>query len=184
MSTRYKISNPNGVYFLSFAVVNWIDVFTRKAYKDIVVESLSYCQKEKGLEIYSWVIMSNHLHLIAGVSVGNLSDVLRDFKKYTSKKIIKAIEDNPKESRREWLLRGFRKAGAKNSNNKEYQFWRQDNQPKELLPYQESFMEQKLYYIHNNPVEAGIVENAEEYIYSSARDYVGKKGLLDVKLLL
>ncbi len=183
MSKKYKISNKQGIYFLSFAVVNWIDVFTRRLYKDVLVDSLKYCQQEKGLVLYSWVIMSNHVHLIARAEQGNLSDILRDFKKYTSRKIIQSIEENAKESRREWLLRGFRKAGIKNSNNTTYQFWRQDNQPKEILPYQDSFGIQKLDYIHNNPVEAGIVEKAEEYLYSSARDYCGIKGLLEVELL-
>jgi len=124
--------------------------------------------------------MSNHLHLIAAAKENNLSDILRDFKKFTSKQIIKAIQDNEHESRKEWMLEIFTKAGEANSRNSEYQFWRQDNHPIEL--YSSAFVFQKLSYIHNNPVEAGIVDKPEEYLYSSARDYKHTKkcGLLDV----
>lgn len=178
MSRSYKISNPEGVYFISFAVVDWMDVFTRRSYKDILVDSLKHCQENKGLKLYSWVIMSNHVHLIAGAKEGNLSDILRDFKKYTSKQVLKAIQENPQESRKEWLLESFKKAGAKNSNNTNYQFWRQDNQPKELTD--NYLIDQKTNYLHNNPVSEGYVEHAEDYLYSSAKNYAGMQGLLEV----
>jgi len=124
--------------------------------------------------------MTNPLHLILSAKNENLSDVLGDFKKFTSKKLIKAIKDNPKESRKEWMLEIFSREGQKNSRNKENQFWRQDNRPMEL--YSPAFVFQKTNYIHQNPVEAGIVEKPEHYLYSSARDYeYGKKcGLLDM----
>lgn len=176
----YKIRNQQAVHFITFAVVEWIDVFTRKDYRDIVLDSIRFCQKEKGLILHSWCIMSNHLHLIISAKEGNLSDVLRDFKKFTSKQLLKAIEDNKQESRREWMLDIFSKEGQKNSRNSNYQFWRQDNQPMEL--YSPAFIFQKTNYIHNNAVEAGIVEKPEDYLYSSAKDYVLTKkcGLLDV----
>lgn len=127
--------------------------------------------------------MSNHVHLLARAQNENLSEILRDFKKFTSKQIIKAIEINERESRREWMLRIFKEQGGKNSRNKEYQFCRQDNQPKEC--YSPKFSLQKLNYIHNNPVEAGIVDRAEEYLYSSARDYFhgNNVGLLEIEFL-
>jgi hypothetical protein len=111
---------------------------------------------------------------------GDLSGVLRDLKKYTSKKIIVAIQENPVESRKDWMLNIFTEHGGKNNRNKDYQFWRQDNHPEEL--YSTKFVCQKRNYIHQNPVEAGIVEMPEHYLYSSAKDYSsGKKcGLLDV----
>jgi putative transposase len=157
--------------------------FTRKEYRDIVLDSLRFCQKEKGLILYGWCFISNHIHVLASAKEENLSDVLRDFKKFTSKQIVKAIRENSRESRRAWMLEVFKQAGADSSRNTEYQFWRQDNQPKEC--YSRSFTVQKLNYIHNNPVEAGIVERAEDYLYSSARNYAGKKktGLLEVELL-
>jgi REP element-mobilizing transposase RayT len=109
-----------------------VDVFTRKDYRDIVLDSLKFCQAGKRLLLHCWCIMSNHLHLIVSAKNKDMSDVLRDFKKYTSKQIIAAIKNNQHESRRDWMLRIFREQGENNSRNKEYQFWRQDNQPMEL----------------------------------------------------
>lgn len=179
----YKIRNKEGTYFITFAVVEWVDVFTRKEYRDIVLESLRYCQKNKGLIVYAWCIMSNHVHLIISGREGNLSEILRDFKKFTSKAIITAIESNIQESRRTWMLALFKSKGSRNSRNEGYQFWRQDNHPIEL--YSEAFTEQKLNYVHMNPVEAGIVEKEEEYLYSSCRDYYEGKniGFLSIEWL-
>jgi putative transposase len=179
----YKIVNKEAIHFITFAVVEWVDVFTRKEYKDILIDSLKHCQKEKGLVVYAWCIMSNHIHLAVSAKNQDLSDILRDFKKFTSKQVIKAIEESKTESRKEWMLQVFKKHGTINSRNSEYQFWRQNNQPKEM--YSESFIKQKMDYIHNNPVEEGMVDKAEEYLYSSARDYYhGRKiGLLEIEWL-
>ena len=177
----YKIRNQGAVHFITFAVVEWIDVFTRKQYRDVILDSIKFCQQQKGLKLHSWCIMSNHVHLILSTKENNLSDVLRDFKKFTSKELIKTIKDNPLESRREWMLEIFKREGSKNSRNSEYQFWRQDNQPMEL--YSGAFTFQKMNYVHQNPVASGIVEKAEEYLYSSARDYFGQKGLIEVDIL-
>ena len=182
MDDGYKIRNQNGIYFVTFAVVEWVDVFKRSIYADIVIDSLKHCQNNKGLVIYGWCLMSNHTHMIISTKEGfNLSDTLRDFKKFTSTRIIKAMEENAHESRRNWMLWLFKSAGEKNNKNKRYQFWWQSNQPKELETNE--FKQQKLDYIHNNPVEAGVVREAHEYNYSSAVDYSGGKGLLDIEFL-
>ena len=127
--------------------------------------------------------MSTHLHLVVSAKNHNLSDVLRDLKKFTSKQIMAAIMNNSKESRKEWMMEIFRKEGQKNSRNSIFQFWWQDNQPQEL--YSPAFIFQKMNYIHNNAVEAGIVEKPEDYIYSSAKDYAMTKkcGLPDLVFL-
>ncbi len=138
----YKIRDKEGIHFVTFAVVEWVDVFTRKEYRDVVLESVKYCQQEKGLILYSWCLMSNHVHLVVSATSKNISEILRDFKKYTSKQIIKAITDHPGESRKEWMLAIFKKAGESNSRNISHQFWRQDNQPK--LMYSKHFTDQKL----------------------------------------
>ena len=179
----HKIRNKEAIHFVTFAVVEWVDVFTRKLYKDIIVDSLKHCQNERALLVHAWCLMSNHLHLILSARNHDTSEILRDFKKYTSKQITAAIKNNKQESRRDWMLRVFREQGEKNSRNTNYQFWRQDNQPKEL--YSSTFIVQKINYIHNNPVEAGIVERPEHYLYSSARDYHhGERiGLLPVAFL-
>lgn len=178
MSRNYKFHNPEGVYFVSFAVVQWIDVFTRNEYKDILIDSLHFSQKEKGLDIFAWCIMTNHVHLIfRSVSNQKPHQLLGEFKRFTSKAIIQAIKDNPRESRKEWLLEQFIKEGSKSSNVKKYQFWRHDNKPIEL--WSNKVIDEKLNYIHNNPVEEGLVHCPEDYGYSSAKDYSGEKGVLD-----
>ena len=103
--------------------------------------------------------------------------LIGDLKRYTSKSIVKAIEENPLESRKQFLLEFFRKEGAKSSNVTHYQFWRHDNKPIEL--WSNRVIKQKIDYVHQNPVEAGLVYKAQDYIYSSARDYADEKGLLD-----
>ena len=118
MSTKYTVKDQNAPHFLTLTIVGWIDIFIRKIYRDIVIESLKYCQKEKGLEIFAHVIMSNHIHLIANARAGySLSGILRDFKKFTSKKMILSIQEDT-ESRRNWMLKLFAYAGKSNCNNK------------------------------------------------------------------
>lgn len=178
MSRNYKFHNPEGVYFVSFAVVEWIDALTRSEYKDIVLESLRYCQQEKGMEVFVWCIMTNHMHLVFRSIKGQKPELLLgDFKRFTSNSIVKAIEENPRESRKEWLLEQFRKAGAKSSNVNKYQFWQHNNKPIEL--WSNKVIDEKINYIHNNPVEEGLVFHPEDYMYSSARDYSGETGILE-----
>lgn len=178
MSRNYKFHNPEGLYFVSFAVVEWLDVFTRNAYKDILLESLSFCQANKGMEIAAWCIMTNHVHLVFRCTGPERPEqVLGDFKRFTSNQIVRAIKENPKESRREFLLERFKKAAASSSNVRHNQFWRHDNKPIEL--WSNTVIQEKINYIHRNPIEAGLVYNAVDYVYSSARDYAGNQGLLN-----
>ncbi|WP_417590133.1 REP-associated tyrosine transposase [Owenweeksia hongkongensis] len=183
MSRNYKFHNPDGVYFVSFAVVEWLDVFTRNESKDILVDSLRYCQKNKGMEIFAWCIMSNHAHLVFRAANENKPEaILGDFKQFTSNQLIRAIKDNPKESRKEWLLETFRKAALGTSNVKNYQFWRHDNKPIEI--WSNKVISQKIRYVHNNPVKQGLVYRPEDYVYSSATDYAGNSGILENVILV
>ncbi len=167
MSTGYKITEGEGLYFLTFQIVGWVDIFTRKAYRDIAIESLSYCQMNKGLQIFAYVIMSNHIHLLAKSEKSDLSGTIRDFKNYTSKKFLEILADN-QESRKDWMKIVF-EYYAKFKNKQEHQIWTHDNHAE--LIYSQKFIEQKIEYIHKNPIRAGIVSRAEDYIYSSARNY-------------
>jgi REP element-mobilizing transposase RayT len=178
MSDGYKIRDQTLPHFVTATVVDWIDVFTRKSYRDLVVECLNYCIREKALILYGYVIMSNHLHMVVQSGNGELSDLLRDFKKFTAAKIIAKIKSEP-ESRREWILERFKLATESHSRNKNYQFWQYGNHPEEI--YSNKFMWSKLDYIHLNPVRAGIVEKASQYIYSSASNYVYDTGLLQIE---
>jgi putative transposase len=179
----YQIRDQYAVHFITFAVIEWIDVFTRSIYADIIVESLKFCQQKKSLNVHAWCIMSNHLHLIVSTKEPiALSDVLRDFKKYTSTQIIKAIEENERESRKNWMLWIFRKAGERNKRNEKHQFWVQENHPIECST--NDILQSKLNYLHENPVRAGIVRNEWEYVYSSGIDYYGNgKGLIKIDLV-
>lgn len=182
MSTKYKIVDNQKLYFITFAVVAWVDVFTRREYKDIFLDSVRHCQQLKGLELYAFCVMPNHIHLIAGVKEGiHLSHVLRDLKKYIAYAIIKTIEENLQESRRDWMLWIFRRHGERNSNKTNYQFWQQDNHPIALDT--NLLLDRKLEYIHQNPVRAGICYSVEEYVYSSASQYAGRETILPVILL-
>jgi len=182
MGFKFRI-NSNELYFLTITVVDWIDVFNRKELCEDLLESLKYCQQNKGLEIYAWCLMPSHLHLVVSVEQGDvtLSDVMRDFKKFTSKKIVKSISEII-ESRKDWLLRHFAYAGKYNPKIKEYKFWQDGFHPIELSTGK--FIEQKINYIHQNPVAAGIVYRAEDYVLSSAAQYTGEyNALLEVTLI-
>jgi REP element-mobilizing transposase RayT len=160
--------------------MGWVDVFTNKHYKFIVIDSLKYCQLNKGLVIFGYCIMSNHIHMIARAEGEmTLSDILRDFKKYTSKAIIKAIAEIP-ESRKSWMLSHFKVAGKNNGRDHGFKFW-QDGNHTELIQ-SNKFFNTKLDYIHNNPVKELIVERPEEYLFSSARNYAGLSNYLDIVL--
>src|SRR5690606_1410140 len=174
MSRKYKFHNKEGLYFVSFATVYWIDVFIRRVYCDILVESLNHCVKEKGLLLYAWCIMPSHVHLIFKSSQNNPQRLLQDFKKYTAKRLMQAVKDNIRESRRKWIIWMMESEGKK--RGQQYQFWQQHNKPIELWSVE--VIEQKLNYIHNNPVVSGFVSEPYYWTYSSAIDYSGSKGLI------
>ena len=169
MSFGYQITNQYGIHFMTFTIVDWVDIFSRKSYREIIMDSIKYCIKEKGLQVYGFVIMTNHVHLIIRAVNGNLSDVVRDMKKFTSVKIIETIHKEP-ESRREWLLHRFEWNANPNNGNKYYQVWTHENHAEEI--YTEDFFNTKLNYIHMNPVRSGWVEQPEHYLYSSAKNYL------------
>lgn len=183
MSRKYKIRDQDQLYFVTFTIIRWLDVFTRREYRDIFMESLRYCQQHKGLDLYAYCIMTSHVHLIIGRRGKTpLEGIIRDIKKYTSVKIIDAVKDNPQESRKDLLMWMFERTGRYNPNNKIYQFWEQHSHPIELNT--NVMLEQRLHYIHNNPVEAGIVLSPEDYLYSSAMNYAGlPEKLIDVILI-
>lgn len=178
MSGRYKVREGFRPHFVTSTVVGWADAISRPEYKDIILDSLRYCREHKNLLIHAWVIMNNHIHLI--VSAANDADLpstIRDFKKYTSGRLLEAISTNTTESRKEWLLNMFLFAGKGNHDNERYQFWQKDYHPIELS--NDALFRQRLDYLHENPVRAGIVREPQHYLYSSAIYYYEQKpGLL------
>ncbi|MCK9411617.1 MAG: transposase [Prolixibacteraceae bacterium] len=181
-SENYFIKDQNAPYFLTFTVVDWVDVFTRSQYKNTIVDSLNYCIHNKGLTIFAWCLMSNHLHLVARAEENfNMSDIIRDFKKFTAKKITELISEEP-ESRREWMLYRFMYAGKFDHRIKNYKFWQETSHP--ILLDNNQLIDQKISYIHQNPVRSSIVHEPEDYIFSSACDYAGTKGLVDIESIV
>lgn len=180
--SRYKITDQFGLNYLTLTVVDWLDVFTRPCYRQVILDSLRHCQKHKGLKVFAYVIMTNHIHLIVK-SEGDspLSDIMRDFKKFTARTLMKMIEENKQESRREWLLHKFEYNAKIHEGKRVRQFWLADNHPIELFSVH--VIAQKVAYIHHNPVKAGFVAHAEHFPCSSASNYVHGTGLLDVDVI-
>ena len=184
MGLKYRIGDQNELYFVTFTTINWIDVFIRDSYRQIFIDSVKFCQREKGLIVGAWVIMTSHIHMIIGTNGTNrLEDIIRDLKSYTSRHIRIEIEQSNYESKKEWMMWFFKRAGTANSNNIDFQFWIQDNHPIQLSTNR--MLMQRLNYIHNNPVEAGFVVAPEDWKYSSAHDYSGgKQGLIELIMLV
>ncbi len=170
MSRHYKFHNPNGLYFVSFSVVFWLSVFIREEYNELLITNLKYCQKHKGLNLYAYCIMPNHLHIVFNAEHGNPSNLLRDYKRATAKALITSVKENPKESRKIWIIDLLKQAAIKDNRDNTHQFWQHDNHPIELWSHW--VIKQKVNYIHQNPVKAGFIHTAYEWKYSSARNYM------------
>lgn len=164
--SELRKANTDYPYFLTLSVVGWIDLFTRQWYCELIVNNLQFCMKHKGLEVYAYVIMPSHIHMVARSAKGDLSKCLRDFKSYTAKEIIKLVEHEPGESRKDWLLHMFKYHARFQQQNSFYMFWQKTNHPVELSSPE--IFDQKVEYLHNNPVEAGYVLMPEMWLYSSA----------------
>jgi putative transposase len=178
----YIIHDQQAIYYMTFTVVGWIDVFSRQCYRDFVIESFKYCQQHKGMHLHAYVIMTNHVHLIVSADEGfSISNFVRDCKKYTAKQILDDIAANGIESRREWMLHQFEYYASRHSRNEKYQLWEHDNHFVELSS--PAFTQQKIDYIHQNPVRAGLVYRAEDYVYSSASNYAGIDQIIDIDCL-
>lgn len=165
--SRYRVDPSfTNFYFTTSTIVDWICVFRERKYFDIIIDSLQYCQKQKGLFILGYVIMLNHIHLITiNEEDTSLSDIMRDFKRFTSKKISEELKlDN-----RTLELTIFREASRK-SKQSDYKIWQPDFHPKGIRS--KEFFLQKLDYIHLNPVRKGFVSRPEDWLYSSARNYI------------
>lgn len=186
MRWKYKFRSQRLPHFVTFTVIDWIDVFTRDEYRNVLIESIQYCQRNKGLEVYAYCFMTSHIHMIIGASGPNpLQGIVRDLKAYTSRMIRKTLEntDDVLESRRNWMLSRMYRTGIRNPNNWDFQLWQQYSHPIALS--NNEMINQRLEYIHLNPVAAGFVDRSEDWVYSSARDYAGVgKGKIELAFLV
>ena len=169
--SRYKITDPQAPHFITLTVLHWIPVFTRTATVNILLDSLRYLMAE-GLTVYAYVILENHCHLM--VQSQSLDRDITRFKSFTARQLISWLHDNHIKQILEQLA--FYKKAHK--GDRAYQFWQEGVHP-ELIQNDE-MMRQKIEYIHQNPVKRGYVDEAVHWRYSSARDYDGSEGLLEV----
>ena len=175
MRSRYTIKEPGGTYFITCTVVKWIPLFTRKPYLDILIDSLQFCRQHKGLKIYAYVILDNHLHLV--VAGDQLTDIIRDFKSYTAKRLIAKLEQEQKT----WLLNQFQYYKQPAKTKSDYQVWQEGFHPQEIVS--EEMLHQKIDYLHYNPVRIGVGARPEDCVYSSAGAYAGGKGIVELDAL-
>ncbi|MEP6713152.1 MAG: transposase [Ferruginibacter sp.] len=143
--------------------------FIREEYNQVINDLWKHRQGKRGLEIYGWCIMASHVHMIIGSRKDKLEDIVRDTKKHKSSELKTAIKNNSQESRKEWMLWMMERAGTKNINNKDWQFGNSINKPLEIKSQQ--MFDEKINYIHQNPVQAGFLTREEDWKYSSARDF-------------
>jgi putative transposase len=170
---RYRILE-NGLipHFVTWTIVDWLPVFISERYCQVIVESLSYCRQEKGLLVHAYVIMPTHVHsILSVVDGGDLSDVIRDARKFTAKRIVQLLlQDGNKLY--DWLFRNAAKRDGRPEGS--YMVWAEGVHPETLETAE--FALQKLNYLHDNPVRKGFVNEPEHWRYSSAENYA--KGLI------
>jgi putative transposase len=175
MSEAYKARDDSKAYFITFTIVHWIELFSNEDFARIIIDSIRFCQQNKGLELYAYCIMPSHVHLIGRSKDRKINEVIRDIKKFTSVQIIKLIKESNVFVK---YLPVFYCESARRKRNEKYKVWQDGYHPIEM--FSKRIFVQKLNYIHNNPVEAGIVNKPVEYKFSSAQNYAGLEGVLDV----
>ena len=172
--SRYKIYEDQYPHFLTCTVINWLPLFGNPPIAEIILDSWRFLQEHHRLKIYAYVIMENHLHLIA--SSEQLSKEIGDFKSFTARKIIDFLTE--RNARHILGQLDFHK--LRHKRDRAYQLWQEGSHPQ--LIQSEDMMLQKVEYIHDNPVRRGYVDDPAHWRYSSARDYMGEQGLLKLTL--
>lgn len=170
-------------YFLTLNTVDKIDVFVRPAYKHVIADALNYFIESQGLIVYSWCLMTSHLHLIVRTREATAPAYFeRDFKKYTTPIILKTIEMEM-DFRREWMMQHFEDYGKPLRRIEKFHLWQNCSGPQRIDCQQPRYLLDRIAHIHENPVRERIVDQPEAYIFSSARDYAGMKGLVNVRVV-
>jgi putative transposase len=172
--SRYHFFENEAPYFLTCTVVKWLPLFSSKAIVQIIIDSLTFLQETQRLIVYAYVIMENHLHLIA--SSQNISKEVGDFKRYTARKII----DHLTEHNAEHILKLLAYYKLKHRQDRDYQLWQEGSHPEQIQSI--DMMQEKINYIHMNPVKRGYVDEAIHWRYSSARNYAGLESVIKITL--
>ncbi len=171
--SRYRIYDSQAPHFLTCTVVNWVPLFSSPPIVDILYASWRFLQSHKRLTVYAYVIMDNHIHLVAASQ--DLAKEIGDFKSFTARQIIDYLLDG----RAKNVLQQLAQAKVAHKTDRDYQLWQEGSHPQMIQT--ETMMRQKVTYIHNNPVKAGYVDDPVHWRYSSARNYAGLTGLLEVE---
>ncbi|MGN6416813.1 MAG: transposase [Pseudobacter sp.] len=182
-------TDPQACSYITFNTVDWVDVFVRPVYKQIIIDELNCCIVSKGLIVYAWCLMSNHLHLLARNSdPGGLARIEKDFKRVTTNKILEVL-DTETDLRKDWMLSRFEHCSQSLKRIEKFQVWQTCSNPS-FIDFKDVFkLKEKVLHIHENPVRDAIVDRPEDYVFSSARDYAGLRGqvrttVIDFKDLL
>jgi putative transposase len=171
--SRYRITEPSQPHFLTCTVVAWLAVFTRPQTVQIVLDSWKFLQESGRIKLYGYVILENHFHLVAQAE--DLVKEIGDFKSYTARRIIDYLrEQGAKTLLQELEFYKLRHRG----DSQKYQLWQEGSHPQ--LIQGEEMLRQKIEYMHNNPVKRGYVDDPVHWRYSSARNYAGLPGLVDI----
>ena len=170
--TRYKIFETEYPYFMTCTIVGWLPVFTRPEAADIIFGSWRHLQQERSFELFAYVILENHVHLIGAAP--ELPKAMQSFKSYTAKRIIDLLCEHGAQV----ILKQLRALKLRHKQESEYQVWQEGSKPKQMRT--PDMMRQKIEYIHQNPVKRGYVDDPVYWRYSSARNYAGLPGLIDV----
>jgi len=169
---RYRIFETEYPYFMTSTIVAWLPVFARPPLVEIVLDSWRFLQRDRGVRIFGYVVMENHLHWIA--SGEELAPQVGRFKSFTARKILDAMQQLGFQT----LLDELRFYKLRHKLDQEFQLWQEGNHPQQIRD--EAMMIQKLEYIHHNPLRRGYVDDPQAWRYSSARSYAGQPGLLDI----
>ncbi|NQT64945.1 MAG: transposase [FCB group bacterium] len=177
MRSRYKfIDSENSIYFLTFAIIEKIPVFTNSKYCDIIIENFEFYRSERGLQILSYVIMDNHIHAIMSHNE-DIGKAVQDFKKFTAKQILELLENDS----RHWIKSLMKLFKKPHKTRSAFQFWEEGSHP--ILIQGQKMFNQKAEYIHNNPVKRGLVFEDKDWYYSSARNLYGLENPFKVDVL-
>jgi len=171
--SRYKIYEPTHPHFLTCTILHWIPLFTNKESVNILIESFKYLQKNDNFKLYAYVILENHIHIVA--QSDDIAKSMAKFKRHTARALLNLLQERNVKT----ILDQLKFYKKTHKTDRKYQVWQEGLQPK--LIQNDATMISKINYIHHNPVKRGYVDEATHWRYSSARDYEGINGLLEIE---
>jgi len=171
--SRYRVVGDGKCYFITSSTIHWLPLFAVPALAQIVIDSLNFLQQEKRMAIHAWALMETHLHLVA--TCRDMSGEMRKAKSYTARRIVDCLTKNGPD----FFLKQLRFYKKRHKDRQEYQVWQEGIHPKAILD--DGAFRRTMEYVHYNPMKRGYVDRAEDWRYSSARDYAGVSGLVRIE---